>query len=113
MPRTSYPARRNWRRVSERKPAAGIRSSISRASQHAQVELHRLPALWLALAGGEALAGDVLAQLEAARAAAERAGCARCATALRLSAADALAHVHRRAEAAESLAEWRRMQPHP
>jgi DNA-binding CsgD family transcriptional regulator len=83
------------------------------ASQHAQVELHRLPALWLALAGGEALAGDVLAQLEAARAAAERAGCARCATALRLSAADALAHVHRRAEAAESLAEWRRMQPHP
>jgi DNA-binding CsgD family transcriptional regulator len=83
------------------------------ASQHAQVELHRLPALWLALAGGEELAGDVLAQLETARAAADRVGCARCATALRLSAADALAHVRRRAEAAESLAEWRRMQPHP
>lgn len=83
------------------------------ASQHAKVELHRLPALWLALADGEELAGDVLAQLETARAAADRAGCARCATALRLSAADALAHVHRRAEAAESLAEWRRMQPHP
>jgi|GEM_PF-1026332 len=83
------------------------------ASHHARVELHRLPALWLALAGGEALAGDVLAQLEAARAAADRAGCARCAAALRLSAADALAHVRRRAQAAESLAEWRRMQPHP
>jgi DNA-binding CsgD family transcriptional regulator len=83
------------------------------ASQHAQVELHRLPALWLALAGGEELAGDVLAQLETARAAADRMGCARCATALRLSAADALAHVRRRAEAAESLAEWQRMQPHP
>jgi DNA-binding CsgD family transcriptional regulator len=83
------------------------------ASQHAQIELHRLPALWLALAGGEELTGEVLAQLETARAAADRAGCAHCATALRLSAADALAHVHRRAEAAESLAEWRRMQPHP
>jgi DNA-binding CsgD family transcriptional regulator len=83
------------------------------ASQHAQIELHRLPALWLALAGGEELAGDVLAQLETARAAADRAGCARCATALRLSAADALAHVHCRAEAAESLAKWRQMQPHP
>jgi DNA-binding CsgD family transcriptional regulator len=83
------------------------------ASQHAQVELHRLAALWLALAGGEELAGEVLAQLEEARAAADNAGCARCAAALRLSAADALAHAGRRAEAAESLAEWRRMQPRP
>jgi DNA-binding CsgD family transcriptional regulator len=83
------------------------------ASQHAQVELHKLPALWLALAGGEEVAGDVLAQLETASAAADRAGCPRCAAALRLSAADALAHVHRRAQAAESLAEWRRMQPRP
>src|SRR5262249_60001743 len=58
-------------------------------------------------------AGEVLAQLETARAAADRAGCARCAAALRLSAADALAHIHRRAQAAESLAEWRRMQPRP
>jgi DNA-binding CsgD family transcriptional regulator len=83
------------------------------ASQHAQVELHRLPALWLALAGGEELAGEVLAQLELARAAADGVGCPRCATALRLSAADALAHVRRRAEAAESLAEWKRMQSRP
>jgi DNA-binding CsgD family transcriptional regulator len=83
------------------------------ASRHAQVELHGLPALWLALAGGEELAGEVVAQLELARAAAAGVGCRRCATALRLSAADALAHVRRRAEAAESLAEWKRMQPHP
>jgi DNA-binding CsgD family transcriptional regulator len=93
---------------------AGIKRLLAYAegaSQHAQVELHRLPAQWLALAGGEELAGDVLAQLQTARAAADRAGCARCATALRLSAADALVHVRRRAEAAESLAEWRRMRP--
>jgi DNA-binding CsgD family transcriptional regulator len=83
------------------------------ASQHAQVELHRLPALWLALAGGEEVVSEVLAQLETARAAADQAGCPRCATALRLSAADALAHIHQRAAAAESLAEWRRLQPHP
>jgi DNA-binding CsgD family transcriptional regulator len=83
------------------------------ANQHGQVELHRLAALWLALAGGGDVAGEVLAQLETARSAADNAGCARCATALRLSAADALAHAGRRAEAAESLAEWRRMQPRP
>jgi DNA-binding CsgD family transcriptional regulator len=83
------------------------------ANQHGQVELHRLAALWLALAGGGELAGEVVAQLAAARSAADNAGCARCAAALRLSAADALAHADRRAEAAESLAEWRRMQPRP
>jgi len=98
----------NWRAGIDR-----LLTYAEGASQHAQVELHKLPALWLALAGGEELAGDVVAQLETARAAADRAGCARCAAALRLSAADALAHVRRRAQAAESLAEWRRMQPRP
>jgi DNA-binding CsgD family transcriptional regulator len=83
------------------------------ANQHGQVELHRLAALWLALAGGGELADEVSAELEAARAAADNAGCVRCATALKLSAADALAHAGRRAEAAESLAHWRRTQPHP
>jgi DNA-binding CsgD family transcriptional regulator len=95
---------------------AGIKRLLAYAegaSQHGQVELHRLTALWLALAGGEELAGEVLAQLETARAAAGRAGCVRCATALRLSAADALAHINRRAQAAEWLAEWRQMQPRP
>ena len=83
------------------------------ASEHARVELHQLAALWLALAGGERLAKDVLAQLATARAAADRAGCPRCATELRLAGADALAHVGCRAEAAQSLTEWGSMQLRP
>lgn len=83
------------------------------ASEHGRIELHQDAALWLALSGGEQLAQEVLAQVAAARACADAAGCPRCATELRLAAADALAHVGLRAEAAQSLAEWERMQPHP
>ena len=83
------------------------------ASTHAQVELHQLAALWLALAGGEALAKDVLAEVATARAAADQAGCPRCATELRLAGADALAHVGCREAAAQSLSEWVGMQPRP
>jgi DNA-binding CsgD family transcriptional regulator/TolA-binding protein len=82
-------------------------------SDHARVELHQNAALWLALVGGEELAQEVVYQVDTARACAERAGCPRCATELRLAGADALAHVGRRAEAAESLTEWERMQSHP
>jgi len=71
-----------------------------------------LAALWLALVGGEELRHEVVAQVDAARACAEVAGCPRCATELRLVAADALARVGRRTEAAQSLEEWGRV-AHP
>jgi DNA-binding CsgD family transcriptional regulator len=80
------------------------------ASEHAGVELHQLAAQWIALAGGQELADEVIAHVMAARACADAAGCPRCATELRLAAADALAHVGQRAEAARSLTEWLRMQ---
>ena len=81
--------------------------------EHAGVELHQLAALWIAFAGGPAVATEAAAQLSAARACADAAGCPRCATELRLAAADAHAHVGHRADAAESLSEWERMQPQP
>jgi DNA-binding NarL/FixJ family response regulator len=98
----------DWRRGLER-----LLAYAHGASEHARVELHELAALWLAFAGGPKLADEVLAQLDAARACAEAAGCPRCATELRLAAADALARIGHGAEAAESLAEWVSMQPRP
>jgi DNA-binding CsgD family transcriptional regulator/tetratricopeptide (TPR) repeat protein len=83
------------------------------ASEHARIELHQLAALWLALAGGEELAQEVVAQVDSARACAEVASCPRCATELQLVAADALARVGRHAEAARSLGEWERLKSHP
>jgi DNA-binding CsgD family transcriptional regulator len=83
------------------------------ASEHGRIELHQLAALWLALVGGEELTQEVVAQVDAARACAEVASCPRCATELRLVAAEALARVGRRAEAAQSLEEWERLQAHP
>jgi DNA-binding CsgD family transcriptional regulator len=83
------------------------------ASEHARVELHQLAALWVALAGGHELSEEVVAHLATARECADAAGCPRCARELRLAAADALAHIGRRAEAKESLAEWRHMQARP
>jgi DNA-binding NarL/FixJ family response regulator len=83
------------------------------ASEHARIELHQLAALWLALVGGQELTQEVVAQVDTARACAEVASCPRCATELRLVAADALAHVGRRADAAQSLEEWERLQVHP
>jgi DNA-binding NarL/FixJ family response regulator len=83
------------------------------ASEHGRIELHQLAALWLALVGGQELMREVVAQVDAARACAEVASCPRCATELRLVAADALARVGRRAEAAQSLEEWERVQVHP
>jgi DNA-binding CsgD family transcriptional regulator len=83
------------------------------ASEHGRIELHQLAALWLALVGGQELTQQVVAQLDAARACAAVASCPRCATELRLVAADALARVGRRAEAAQSLEEWERLQVHP
>jgi DNA-binding CsgD family transcriptional regulator len=82
-------------------------------SEHARVELHQYAALWFALAGGVQLVQQVSEQLAVARACADAAGCPRCATELRLVAADALARVGRHAEAAQSLAEWEGMQAHP
>jgi DNA-binding CsgD family transcriptional regulator len=95
---------------------AGVDRLLAHArerSEHARVELHQYAALWLALAGGEALTEEVVAQVAVARACADAAGCPRCATELRLVSADALARVGRRAEAAQSLAEWEEMQAHP
>jgi DNA-binding CsgD family transcriptional regulator len=82
-------------------------------SEHARIELHQYAALWLALAGGEDLAEESIAQVAAARTCADAAGCPRCATELRLVAADALARVGERSDAAKSLTEWEGMQAHP
>jgi DNA-binding NarL/FixJ family response regulator len=95
---------------------AGVDRLLAHAresSEHARIELHQYAALWLALAAGEQLAQEVVAQVAAARACADTAGCPRCATELRLVSADALARVGRPAEAAQSLAAWERLQPHP
>jgi DNA-binding CsgD family transcriptional regulator len=83
------------------------------ASEHARVELHQLAAVWLALAGGRELGEEVRAHVATARACADRAGCPRCATELRLAGADALAHVGCSEDAAHWLAEWARMQARP
>jgi DNA-binding CsgD family transcriptional regulator len=83
------------------------------ASEHAQVELHKIAAVWLALAGGSTLRDDVHAELASARVCAEAAGCPRCATELWLAGADALAHIGDSREAALWLAEWVSMQPRP
>jgi DNA-binding NarL/FixJ family response regulator len=98
----------NWRGGVER-----LLGYAHSGSAHARIELHQLAALWLSLAGGEALSNEVLEQVAQARAAADAAGCPRCATELRLAAADALAHVGCRVQAADSLAEWERMQRRP
>jgi DNA-binding CsgD family transcriptional regulator len=82
-------------------------------SEHGRVELHQLAAVWLAFAGGRALGEEVRAQVATARVCADRAGCPRCATELRLAGADALAHVGCSEEAAQWLAEWGGMQPRP
>jgi DNA-binding NarL/FixJ family response regulator len=100
--------RRDWRGGVER-----LSAYARRTPSHGRIELHQLAAVCLALAGGPDLTGEVLAHIAAGRAAAEEAGCWRCATELRLGAADALAHIGHRADAAASLAEWVSMQPQP
>jgi DNA-binding CsgD family transcriptional regulator len=98
----------DWRRGVDR-----LLEYAAAASEHARVELHQLAALWLAQAGGEEVAAEVLENVERASVCAEAAGCPRCMTELRLAAADALAHVGRHAEARDSLAQWEAMQPRP
>jgi DNA-binding CsgD family transcriptional regulator len=100
--------RADWRAGVER-----LVAYASGASEHARIELHQLAALWLALVGGQELTQEVTAQVAAARACAEVASCPRCATELRLVAADALAHVGSSVDAAQSLEEWERLQGHP
>jgi DNA-binding NarL/FixJ family response regulator len=100
--------RGDWRAGVER-----LLACVRGASEHGRIELHQLAALWLALVGGPELTQEVVAQVDAARACAEVASCPRCATELRLVAADALARVGRRADAARSLEEWERLQAHP
>jgi DNA-binding CsgD family transcriptional regulator len=100
--------RADWRAGVER-----LLAYARRASEHGRIELHQLAALWLALVGGEELTQEVVAQVEAAHACAEAASCPRCATELRLVAADALARIGRRSDAAQSLEEWERLQAHP
>jgi DNA-binding NarL/FixJ family response regulator len=100
--------RRDWRGGLDR-----LLAYANGASDHAGIELHQLAALWIAHAAGSEGADEVVAQIAAARSCAGAAACPRCATELRLAAADALAHVGHRAEAAASLAEWAEMQQHP
>ena len=66
-----------------------------------------------ALAGSRDVARDVVARLAAARAWADAAGCPRCATELRLVAADALVHVVAWRKPRSHFAEWVRMQARP
>jgi DNA-binding CsgD family transcriptional regulator len=96
-----------------RKGVEHLLAYAAERGEHACVELHQLAALWVAFVGGPAVADEVIDQLSAARACADAAGCPRCATEVRLAAADALAHVGRRSDAAESLSEWARMQSRP
>jgi DNA-binding CsgD family transcriptional regulator len=98
----------DWRRGVER-----LLDYARGASEHAQVELRQLAAVWLALAGGPAFGEDVRAQVASARACADGVGCPRCATELRLAGADALAHIGDSREAIQWLSEWVRMQPRP
>ena len=65
---------RDWRGGVER-----LRRYTAGASQHAGVELHQLTASWLALAGGEGVAGEVVAELEAAGRCSQAAACPGCA----------------------------------
>jgi len=83
------------------------------AGEHRRIELHQLAALWLALAGGEEVAAEVLAQIEAARRCEETVQCPRCAAELALAAADALARVGRPVEGAQWLAVWKGIRPPP
>jgi DNA-binding CsgD family transcriptional regulator len=99
---------RDWR-----SGVARLRGYASGASQHAGVELHQLAANWLALAGGEEVAAEVVVELETARRCSEAASCPRCAAELRLAAAEALARIGRSAEAADSLAAWKLVRPYP
>jgi DNA-binding CsgD family transcriptional regulator len=99
---------RVWRDGVER-----LLAYASNATEHARIELHQLAALWLALAGGEQVGDEVLAQIEAARRCAEAAQCPRCGAELLLAAAEALVRVGQRAEAAESLEAWKRVRPPP
>jgi DNA-binding CsgD family transcriptional regulator len=100
--------RTDWRKGVDR-----LLAYASRRGEHAGVELHQLAALWIAFVGDPTAADQVVVQLVEARACADAAACPRCATELRLAAADALAHVGRRSDAAESLSEWARLQPRP
>jgi DNA-binding NarL/FixJ family response regulator len=100
--------RRDWRAGVER-----LRAYARRAPSHGRIEVHQLAAVWLAFAGGPDVTDEVLAHIAAARASAEEVGCWRCTTELRLGAADALAHIGRRADGAASLAEWVSTQPQP
>ena len=100
---------RDWRRGVDRL----LEYAAAGAGEHGRVELHQLAALWLAQAGGEEVAGEVLQNVERAFVCAEAAGCPRCTTELRLAAADALAHVGKHDEARDSLAQWEAMQPRP
>jgi DNA-binding NarL/FixJ family response regulator len=83
------------------------------ASEHGRIELHQLAAQWLALVGGREVTQEVVTQVDTARACAAVATCPRCATELRLVAADALARVGRRTDAAKSLEEWESLQANP
>jgi len=100
--------RGNWREA-----VASLLGEARQASTHGRVQLHQDAAVWLALAGGEAVERDVLAQLGEARACAEAAGCPRCKAELPLAAAEALVRVGRRDEAAQALEEWERLQERP
>jgi DNA-binding NarL/FixJ family response regulator len=99
---------RDWRGGLER-----LLAYARGASEHGRIELHQLAAVWIAFAGGLELKDEVLAQIAVARACADAVGCMRCGSELRLVAADALAHVGCKTEAAASLAEWISMQPQP
>jgi hypothetical protein len=62
--------RREWRGGVDR-----LLAYARGASEHRRVDVHQLAARWIAFAGGPDLADEVLAQIAAARACSEAAGC--------------------------------------
>lgn len=80
---------------------------------HGRIQLYQDGALWLALVGRDDLEPEVSSWLADARACAEEAACPRCGTELHLAAAEVLARTGHFDEAAQSLAEWERLQKNP
>jgi DNA-binding CsgD family transcriptional regulator/tetratricopeptide (TPR) repeat protein len=96
-----------------RSAVARLLELAQETSTHGRIQLYQDGALWLALLGRDDLEPEVLSLLADARACAEEAACPRCGTELQLAAAEVLARTGHLDEAAQSLAEWERLQENP
>jgi DNA-binding CsgD family transcriptional regulator len=96
-----------------RSAVARLLEQAQEMNTHGRIQLYQDGALWLALLGRDDLEPEVSSWLADARACAEEAACPRCGTELHLAAAEVLARTGRFDEAAQSLAEWERLQKNP